>query len=192
MSTRTGELQYKKDADNSTTCSGAVKALFKLVCDKRSDCEIEKEYRNHCVSSEPDKKTEKQCVTVVDDYVERCFGQGTEIREGIIGGLLTNSSPQEAFCSGAGFVVDNGNSLVPVMVTVDHCKGFVKGDTTSIQDWIRRDRNVALVSHRVSVRRARPCGVRLRRIGRYRACSSRAATGRCGCLGARGCGGAPR
>ena len=44
----------------------------------------------------------------------------------------------------------------------------------------------------VSVRRVRPCGVRLRRIGRYRACSSRAATGRCGCLGARGCGGAPR
>ena len=44
----------------------------------------------------------------------------------------------------------------------------------------------------VSVRRARPCGVTLRRIGRYRACSSRAATGRCGCLGARGCGGALR
>ena len=61
---------------------------------------------------------------------------------------------------------------------------------SAISRAIRSDRHCSRPC--VSVRRARPCGVRLRRIGRYRACSSRAATGRCGCLGARGCGGAPR
>ena len=43
-------------------------------------------------------------------------------------------------------------------------------------------RNIEMADR--AVRRARPCGVRLRRIGRCRACSSKAPTGRCGCLGA--------
>ena len=125
-----GDGRYRQDADDSETCSGAVKALFKVVCDERRNCSIEEEYESKCLSSQPDEETEQACVKVVDDYVNRCFGGYYEADARIIGSYLTNDGEHEAFCSGARIELDSNGGPRPIIVTVDHCNDDVEEDTT--------------------------------------------------------------
>ena len=148
--------RYSQDADDATTCSGAVKALFKLICDDKTNCEIEQEYRNRCLSSDTRSDTQKECVAVVVDYVDRCFGPKSGYREyrGIIGGTLRSRGTNGPFCSAAGLMgwrnPNRRPMSVPVMVTVDHCGTLVEQNETQIRgSWIDHE-SIAAVSRRAA------------------------------------------
>lgn len=120
---------YRQRAVDATTCLGAVRALFKLICDDRPNCEIEARYDAECLGSSASQETKEKCVQVVDAYVERCFGSGCmpvgHIHEqGLIGGALIRAN-ERPFCSGAGFNMPpphDTSRWSPIAVTVEHCQ----------------------------------------------------------------------
>ena len=119
---------YQPHADDNSTCTGAVRALFALACGGKRNCEIEDEYDEKCLSPSTDQATRRRCVTVVGNYVRQCFGSGCSYTDrGIIGSSLLNEGHDEPFCSAAGFVL--GSQRVPVMVTAPHCEGEVREGT---------------------------------------------------------------
>ena len=122
------DARYDPNGDDSTTCTGAVKALFALACGGNINCEIEDEYDKMCLWSSTDDATKKRCVTVVGNYVRQCFGNGCKDNlEGIVGGWLVNDDGEMPFCSGAGFRLGRDDKPTPVMVTVSHCQEVQQG-----------------------------------------------------------------
>jgi hypothetical protein len=116
---------YSRGRVDQTTCTGAVRAMFKLICDSDSNCEIEEQYRRTCLASSTTPSRRDACVKVVDDYVDHCFGSGcSELpRDGLVGGFLQRGNEAPS-CSGAVFHTPSSHGLQgqPFAVTVAHCE----------------------------------------------------------------------
>jgi hypothetical protein len=127
---------YASRQDENETCSGAVRGLFKFVCNDRTNCEIEDEYKRACVDGRPDQRTAEQCVNVVDTYVDKCFGEGCPWSpiSGGVGGFLIGDDA-EPFCSASAFApasAENDRNSGRA-ATVEHCMPKVNSRTRIIR-----------------------------------------------------------
>ncbi|GEM_PF-5658194 len=145
---------YASDGQADTTCSGAVNALFKLVCGSNTNCEIEASYDAKCLSPSTDNKTAQACVDVANTYVRQCFGNGcpTPRDRSIMGGYLTNAS-EAGFCSGSGLrIARSAHSVEPkdnIVVTVDHCEPKISDGTSIVRQDDIADKIQGSVDHNI-------------------------------------------
>ena len=141
---------YRADSDDDVTCSSAIKALFKLACDDREDCEIENEYDAVCLPSATDQEKAVECVKVVGSYVRQCFGGGCEYpvyEDGMVGGWFLIEGDEQPICSATMFRDVDDGERTSVVTTAPHCEEKVRPSTTVIR-WTNNSGVIHLLEKR--------------------------------------------